>query len=72
MNMSYCRFQNTVSDLRDCTDNMDDSDLSYDELIARRGLIKLAVEIADNYRDEIEDHLPTRAEYEALADKNVA
>ena len=27
-NMSYCRFQNTVQDLQDCYDNIDDSDLS--------------------------------------------
>lgn len=31
-NMSYCRFQNTLGDLGDCYENMDDNDLSKDEL----------------------------------------
>jgi len=53
-NMSYCRFRNTVGDLRDCYDNMDDEDISSDEKRARRAIIKLAVQIADDYGDEIE------------------
>ena len=52
-NMSYCRFQNTVSDLRDCSENMDDQ-LSDDEEKARIRLIKLCVDIADDYRHEVE------------------
>jgi len=63
-NMSYCRFQNTMDDLRDCADNMNDSDLSYEEARARRFLIKLCVRIADNYRGEIDEPLPSRADYE--------
>ncbi len=65
-NMSYCRFQNTVSDLRDCVINMDDGDLSFDEARARRRLIELCVRIADDYRDDLDEDLPSRAEYEAL------
>ncbi len=52
-NMSYCRFRNTVGDLRDCADNMDDDDLSTEEQRARHRLIKLYVQIADDYRDEV-------------------
>lgn len=53
-NMSYCRFRNTLEDLRDCYDNMDDNDLSDEERAARRRLIKLARQIADIYGDESE------------------
>jgi hypothetical protein len=61
-NMSYCRFENTASDLRDCADNMDDGGLSYDEVRARRRLIKLCIRIADEYGFEIDEPLPSRAE----------
>lgn len=48
-NMSYCRFQNTLQDLRDCYENMDDTDLSDEEKRARRSLLKLCDQIADDY-----------------------
>ena len=51
MNMSYCRFENTVSDLRDCYDNMDSNDLSRSEFYARRHLIELCMTIACEYVD---------------------
>ncbi len=35
-NMSYCRFENTLGDLQDCYDNIDDPDLSESEKRARR------------------------------------
>lgn len=60
-NMSYCRFQNTASDLSDCVDHMTD-ELSAEEHEARQRLIELAREIvaeADNnpefYEAEHED-----------------
>ena len=58
-NMSYCRFTNTLSDLRDCYEHFDD-DLSGDdgmnpeEREARLEMIKLCREIADGYEDELE------------------
>lgn len=52
-NMSYCRFANTVADLQDCCDHMDEPDLSASEQRARRRLIQTAVEIALNYGDEV-------------------
>ena len=50
--MSYCRFQNTLQDLRDCQENMDDSDLSPEEKRARKALIDVCWRIAQDYGDE--------------------
>lgn len=52
-NMSYCRFENTVGDLQDCYDAMDERDLSESEAKARRRLIALCVDIACDYGDEV-------------------
>ena len=52
-NMSYCRFENTASDLKDCYDHMDDGGLSEDEQRARKRLIKLCVRIASDYEYEV-------------------
>lgn len=51
-NMSYCRFQNTLSDLRDCEENLFDEDLSEEEQAARKRLIKLCHRIAEQTEDE--------------------
>lgn len=45
-NMGYCRFENTLSDLQDCLDYMNDN-LSGSEARARRDLLALCQEIAD-------------------------
>lgn len=50
-NMSYCRMRNTLEDLQECYDNMDDREMSDDELIARKRLVQLCIEIANNYED---------------------
>lgn len=55
-NMSYCRFQNTLSDLRDCQEALDDGaldngDLSPDEDRAARALIRRCADIAVDYDD---------------------
>jgi len=50
-NMSYCRFENTLSDLRDCYDNMDRDDLSQSEFYMRRHMIELCKSIVDEYED---------------------
>ncbi len=52
-NMSYCRFRNTVKDLRDCYENMDKCDDS-DEEKARKSLIKLCVDIALDCGHEVD------------------
>lgn len=53
-NMSYCRFRNTLDDLRDCQEHMDDRDLSDEERRARKGLLRICVEIASDYGEEAE------------------
>lgn len=49
MNMAYCRFQNTLQDLRDCQEHMDDDDLSEEERDAREELIDVCWRIAQEY-----------------------
>lgn len=52
-NMSYCRFENTLYDLKDCYDNMYISeDASEEEKRAFDKLIKLCCEIADEFGGE--------------------
>ena len=49
-NMIYCRFENTLHDLRDCYENMDaEEDLSETEKKARERLIKLCKDIVEDY-----------------------
>ena len=49
--MSYCRFQNTLSDLRDCNDNFD-SVLGEDEHEARLEIYDICKEIVNNFERE--------------------
>lgn len=51
-NMSYCRFQNTLQDLRDCYEHMGEDELSEEEEKARQELLKLCQRIADDYEPE--------------------
>ena len=47
-NMSYCRFQNTLGDLRDCLVALEDNDdLSEEEARARKVLVKVCTEIVE-------------------------
>ena len=53
-NMSYCRFQNTLRDLKDCLDALCDidgnlSELSKEEAQAADRLILVCEEIAGNF-----------------------
>ena len=48
-NMGYCRFHNTVGDLRDCFAHMTDENLSDDEDRARDKLVELCRDIIDIY-----------------------
>ena len=47
-NMSYCRFKNTLPDLRDCYESWDD-EVSPNEAKARARLLKLCKQIVDDY-----------------------
>ena len=48
-NMSYCRFQNTLTDLRDCKDNLFAEDLSVEEVKARERLVAICAEIMEEW-----------------------
>ena len=54
-NMSYCRFENTLKDLRDCIDHLWDEDLNEDEEKARAKLIKACQLVADQVDEEEEE-----------------
>jgi len=68
-NMSYCRFRNTLNDLRDCENNFDNIN-SIEELVAAKNLFKTCQRIVDSinledlimqeelYYEEIEDEGP--------------
>ena len=56
-NMSYCRFRNTLKDLHDCRDAMnegfdtEDTELSQDEKNAKDDLLALIADMADEFTD---------------------
>lgn len=54
-NMSYCRFRNTLGDLRDCFDNMEEPIGSREEARARRNLVELCETISNEYRAQFTD-----------------
>lgn len=47
-NMSYCRFENTLNDLKDCAESLDDN-LSGTEERARERLVKVCRDIIDDW-----------------------
>jgi hypothetical protein len=51
-NMSYCRFENTLRDLKDCYRNMANPE-SEDEKTFRKLLVELCKKIADNYYGDV-------------------
>lgn len=56
-NMSYCRFQNTLPDLRDCEESegmYEPETLSEEERRARKSLIAVCARIAAEFEDEDE------------------
>ena len=56
MNMSYCRFENTVNDMIDCISNMElDEYASEHEKRARKRFVELCAQVAKDYSDELEE-----------------
>lgn len=58
-NMSYCRFENTLSDLRDCLYALREGDsekLSKDEAHAKKVLIRLCQTIAEEFGSDEEEN----------------
>lgn len=47
-NMSYCRFENTLADLKDCWDAWNDDDLNETEEKAKKRLLALCKTIAED------------------------
>lgn len=57
-NMSYCRFENTDNDLRDCERALDDGEfdkLGADERAAALSLIRRCVRICEKFCDVLEN-----------------
>lgn len=56
-NMSYCRFENTASDLHDCVDALESGDLpdSTDELKAADRMAKLCKRYLAAYNENRDD-----------------
>ena len=54
-NMSYCRFENTLRDLRDCYNNMDNDNLSKSEFYARKQMIAVCANIINQHEDLLEE-----------------
>lgn len=56
-NMSYCRFRNTVRDLRDCQQALSEmgdvqKELSEEEFAAAKRLLRVCRDLADDFTDE--------------------
>ena len=54
-NMGYCRFENTLRDLRDCYMAMDGDDLSESEFYARKAMIELCWSIYNEYSHLVDE-----------------
>lgn len=51
-NMAYCRFRNTIADMRDCIramDDFDETESSEEEVRAYYRFIELCHQVAENY-----------------------
>ena len=56
MNMSYCRFENTVNDMMDCINNMElDEHASDYEKHARKRFVELCAQVVKDHGEELED-----------------
>lgn len=54
--MSYCRFQNTLRDLRDCEEHFGDNDLSTDEERARKQMYDVCKRIVEENEFTFDDN----------------
>jgi len=68
-NMSYCRFRNTLPDLRDCYEAMGDKSPdemdNFDEQLARWHLVRLCQSIVADYGEEADAERPQREKAES-------
>ena len=64
-NMSYCRFNNTLSDLEDCRDALREGNISsLAEKRKAKRLLAVCREIADNFDEDYIDSIHTDDEEE--------
>lgn len=65
-NMSYCRFENTLRDLRDCSEHLYETkeQLGEFEWEAKLKLIKLCLEIVSNVYEELANSEDNPLNYE--------
>jgi len=74
-NMSYCRFHNTVSDLQDCIDAMDEltnlneygEKMSRSEFMKAMELIEMCREVSEQFEDV--DLYEMRQDWEELKEE---
>ena len=59
-NMGYCRFRNTLPDLKDCMNHIDDDDLDIDENNARIRLIQMCCELSDGFKGMSDSDIESR------------
>jgi hypothetical protein len=74
MNMDYCKFENTLAALLECRDSFgDDPDAlsSEHERKARKSLLLLCKQVADDFEDEIEELLEAQKQRRLGAQTNV-
>lgn len=58
-NMSYCRFQNTLSDLHDCFDALHSEnleDLSRDELKSAQEMLQLCEQFVEEHCEKLNEY----------------
>lgn len=58
-NMSYIRFENTLNDLEDCAEHIEDDGLSERENRSRRRMVQLMKQMVEDYETafgEIEEY----------------
>lgn len=53
-NMSYCRWENTLSDLEDCVESFHEGVANRDEARARQRMMEVAEELLALYRSDRE------------------
>ena len=64
MNMSYCRFQNTAHDLRDCLRALQNGELPELSKTEIEALEELRDEIEEEINERIDNRWRTKAEYD--------
>lgn len=56
MNMSYCRFRNTLEDLKDCLEALNNGEIELvEELNAARNLLETCQEICEFDEDDLDE-----------------